>query len=121
MTFQAPRARLADVIEMLRTVTGEDEQWAARVTAASRLEGDLRLDSLEIAALGDLLHQACGGRADLPGFLAGLDIDRLIALTVGDLLAYLASVYPGAADPAPGYPAYPAAEDPVYPAAEASR
>ncbi len=82
---------LGEVTEMLREVTGEDARWAARVTSSSRLEADLRLDSLEVAALGDLLQQAHGGRVDLPSFLAGLDIDQIIALTVGDLVAYVAN------------------------------
>lgn len=68
---------------MLRDVTGEDERWAAAVTPASRLEDDLRLESVEVTALGEALRARWG--VDLPGYLAGLDLDQLIDLTVGDL------------------------------------
>ena len=83
---------LAEVTAMLGHVTGEDAQWLARVGLASGLEGDLGLDSLEMAALGALLRAAYGDRVDLPAFLAGLDIDQIIALTVGDLVGYVAAV-----------------------------
>jgi hypothetical protein len=85
---------LAEVTAMLGHVTGEDAQWLARVGLASRLEGDLGLNSLEVAALGELLRSAHGDRVDLPAYLAGLDIDQIIALTVADLVAYLAAVDP---------------------------
>ena len=102
MTLEPTRARLdehrllAEVTGMLREVTGEDAAWAARVAASSRIEGDLGLDSLEMAALGERLQLAYGELVDLPAFLAGLDIDQIIALTVGDLVGYVASAHPAA-------------------------
>jgi acyl carrier protein len=87
---------LAEVVAMLAEVTGESAEWLAQVGLASRLEGDLYLNSLEVAALGGLLRAAHGDRVDLPAYLAGLDIDQIIALTVGDLVAYLASACPAA-------------------------
>jgi acyl carrier protein len=74
---------------MLAAVTGGDETWAARVTPATRLDTELHLDSLELVALGGLLRARYGGRADLPGYLAGLELDQLIELTVADVLAHL--------------------------------
>lgn len=91
---------LPELIGMLRDATGEDERWAAAVTAASRLEGDLGLDSLELTALGARLRQAYGDEADLPGYVAELEIDQLIGLTVGDLAAYVTASR--AASPAGG-------------------
>jgi hypothetical protein len=87
---------LAEVIAMLAQVTGESAQWLAQVGPASRLEGDLRLNSLDVAALGALLRAAHGDLVDLPAYLAGLDIDEIIALTVADLVAYVAAVGPAA-------------------------
>lgn len=80
---------LAELTGMLLEVTGEDERWAAGVTAASRLEGDLRLESVELTYLGQLMRDQYGDRADLPAFIASLDIDQIIALTVGGLVAYV--------------------------------
>lgn len=80
---------LTTLTRMLQDVTGEDSEWAASITPASRLEGDLRLESVEVAALADRLTQAYGERVDLLAFLAGLDIDQLIGLTVADVAAYV--------------------------------
>jgi acyl carrier protein len=80
---------LTQVIGMLAEVTGEDQRWAARVTAASRLEADLRLESVELAALGELLGHAYGQQVDLTAFIAELEIYEIIALTVGDLVAWV--------------------------------
>jgi hypothetical protein len=85
---------LAEVTAMLGYVTGENAQWLARVGPASRLEGDLGLNSLDVAALGGLLRAAHGDLVDLPAYLAGLGIDEIIALTVGDLVAYVAAAGP---------------------------
>jgi|HubBroStandDraft_1064217.scaffolds.fasta_scaffold00800_11 acyl carrier protein len=83
------RSLVPELIGMLREVTGEDERWAAGVTAASRLERDLGLDSLELAALGERLRRVYGDQADIAAYLAGLEIDEIIGLTVGDIAAYV--------------------------------
>ncbi|GAB3532309.1 acyl carrier protein [Phytohabitans suffuscus] len=74
---------LGELAGLLRDVTGEDERWAAAVTPESRLEDDLRLESVEVAALGEALRERYG--VDLPAHLAALDLDELVDLTVGDL------------------------------------
>lgn len=74
-----------EVVGILRTATGEGAEWASALTPESRLEQDLQLESIEILVLGDALRERYG--VDLPAHLARLDIDELIALTVGDLVA----------------------------------
>jgi acyl carrier protein len=76
---------LGELAAMLREVTGADAAWVASVTPDSRLDGDLWLDSVELAALGTLLRERY--RIDLPAYLAGLDLDQLIELRVKDLVA----------------------------------
>lgn len=73
------------IVEILRSATGESADWAASVTRESRLEENLHLESMEMLALGDALRDRYG--VDLPALLARLDIDALIALSVGDLVA----------------------------------
>jgi acyl carrier protein len=87
--------RLPELAGMLREVTGEGPRWAERIGPDSRLEDDLQLESLELAALGDLLKRRYGSGVDLVGYLAGLDLDQLIAVTVGDLLALLPAAAAG--------------------------
>lgn len=77
---------LGEVVALLREVTGEDASWSSRITETSRLEDDLRLESIELAELDTLLRDRYGNRVDLRGFLAGLDLDALIALSVRDLV-----------------------------------
>ena len=73
------------IVAMLTAATGEDAEWAAAVTPDSRLEEHLRLESMEVLALGESLRERYA--VDLPALLARLEIDQLIALTVGDLAA----------------------------------
>jgi hypothetical protein len=97
----ASQQLLAELAGMLATVTGEDDRWAAAISRSSRLEGDLRLESIELAAFAGLLTAGYGDRVDLAAFLAGLDLDQLIALTVGELIDYLLARgvgYPAALD-----------------------
>jgi acyl carrier protein len=86
---------LGEVIALLRQVIGDDRHWADRVTPAARLDQDLRMDSLEMAALAAALGKAYGDRVDLAAFVAGLDFDQLVALTVADLAAYVSACYAG--------------------------
>jgi acyl carrier protein len=65
------------------------------VTPAARLDQDLRMDSLEMAALAAALGEAYGDRVDLAAFVAGLDFDRLVALTVADLADYVRACHAG--------------------------
>jgi acyl carrier protein len=76
---------LAEMIALLLKVTGEDPRWADEITLATRLEADLYLDSLEMAALCDLARDSY--QSDLAAFVSGLDLDQIIGLTVGDLVA----------------------------------
>jgi acyl carrier protein len=84
------RGRLLEIAEMLVEVTGEDEAWGAAITPTSQLEGDLRLDSVEMLALADRLRDRYGEAVDLRAYCAELDIDGLIAMTVGDLVSFVA-------------------------------
>ncbi|GAA2601862.1 hypothetical protein GCM10010399_35780 [Dactylosporangium fulvum] len=77
------------VAELLREVTGEDEEWLAGIGPATRLDGDLFLDSLELLALGERLATVHGPGVDLAGWVAGLDLDRLLTLTVGEVTDYV--------------------------------
>ena len=78
-----------EVAEAIAAATGDESLLSAGISAASRLEGDLRLDSLDLAALSELLRDRHGAAVDLAGYVAGLDIDQIIGLTVADVAAYV--------------------------------
>lgn len=80
---------VADMVEVLATATGDDALRRAGIGAATQLEGDLYLDSLDLVTVGALLAERYGPGLDLPGYLAGLDIDDIIGLTVGAVTDYV--------------------------------
>lgn len=79
---------MAEVLTVVGRVTG------APVTADARLETDLGMDSLELAALAAELRGRFGSQVDLGGYLAGLELDDLIDLTAGQLAEHLADRLP---------------------------
>ncbi|QMU76569.1 hypothetical protein GXW83_13280 [Streptacidiphilus sp. PB12-B1b] len=78
-----------DLVALLLTAAQAPPAWAARITTDARLDADLCLDETELALLAGLVRERFGPRADLAGLRAGLDLDGLIALTVGDLQRHL--------------------------------
>jgi acyl carrier protein len=75
----------AEITAMLAAVTGADT-----VAPDATLEGDLGLDSLDVAELAVRLRARYG--VDLVGYLATLDVDQLVSLTAGDLADHVAAV-----------------------------
>jgi hypothetical protein len=84
-----PTPTQATVAELLREVTGESAEWLAGLGPATRLDGDLFLDSLEVAALGEGLAARYGPAVDLAGFLAGLQFEALLELSIADVASYV--------------------------------
>ncbi|WP_433218754.1 hypothetical protein ACQP00_13330 [Dactylosporangium sp. CS-047395] len=79
------------VAELLREVTGEDAGWLAGVDPGTRLDGDLFVDSLELTALGERLTAVYGAGVRLTEYVAGLDLDALLRLSVADVASYVDS------------------------------
>ena len=80
---------VGDVTEALAAATGDESLRRATVTAATLLEGHLCLDSVDLAALAAVLRDRYGPVVDLVGYVAGLDIDEIIGLTVGGVADYV--------------------------------
>jgi acyl carrier protein len=76
-----------EVVALLHEVTGDT---TAEIGPATRLDGDLLLDSLELAALAHRLRDS-HERVDLLGYVAGLDLEEIIALTVSDVAGLVAA------------------------------
>ena len=68
--------------DLLGEVTGE-----TGIGPQTRLDTDLVLDSLEVAALGLALRERYG--VDLPAFIAGLTLDQIIELSVSDVAGFV--------------------------------
>ncbi|MGW4893643.1 hypothetical protein ACWEQL_15475 [Kitasatospora sp. NPDC004240] len=74
----------AGLPDLLAEAAGAPPGWAAALTPGARLDADLMLDEYEISLLAQLLRERHG--TDLAALRAGLDLDELAALTVGDLI-----------------------------------
>lgn len=78
------------IAELLRQVVGEDGGWLDAVGPDSRIDGDLLVESHELAAWSLALGRRYGERIDLVAHVAGLDIDQIIELTLADVARYVA-------------------------------
>jgi hypothetical protein len=84
-----PTPTQATVAELLREVTGESAEWLAGLGPGTRLDSDLFLDSIELAALGERLAARFGPAVDLAGFVAGLPFEALLELSIAAVASYV--------------------------------
>jgi acyl carrier protein len=83
------QAVLADLTEMIATVLADIGALDTEVTLATTFRDDLDLESIDLVALGGLLGERYGDRVNFAEFVADLELDEIIALTVGDLVEYV--------------------------------
>jgi acyl carrier protein len=82
---------LAAITEMLSVVIGEDELLMVdEVTMATSFNDDLELESIEFVALAEELTNRYGERVDFVGWIADMELDALVTMTVGELVDYVA-------------------------------
>lgn len=81
---------LETMAELIREVTGDDAGLGPPITLATSFHDDLQLESIEFVALAEKLETRWGRRVDLAGWLAGKDLDGILALRVGDLVDLVA-------------------------------
>ncbi|MFD0688996.1 acyl carrier protein [Actinomadura fibrosa] len=82
---------MAEVVLMLTEVVGEDFLLDVEVGPATTFGDDLALESIEFVALVDRLRGHYGDRVDFPRFIAALDLDQIMNLTVGDVVGHIES------------------------------
>ncbi|MDL4816013.1 acyl carrier protein [Actinomadura opuntiae] len=82
---------LTQVVRMLAEVVGEDFLLDVEVDRDTTFNDDLGLESIEFVALADKLRDHYGDEVDLAAFIAGMDIDEIMNLTVGDLVDHIAA------------------------------
>jgi acyl carrier protein len=77
------------VVRMIEEVVGEDVLLDMTVTPDTTFSDDLGLESIEFVALADKLRERYGDRVDLVAFLGDMDIDEIMAMTVGRLVDHI--------------------------------
>ncbi|TDC60031.1 acyl carrier protein [Actinomadura sp. GC306] len=81
---------LAEVVRILTDVLGEDNLRDVEIGPETTFTDALALESIEFAAFAGKLRDHYGDRAGLPALVAGLDLDELLDLTVGDVADHFA-------------------------------
>lgn len=82
-------AVLADIRGMLLTLLeeyGDDDLDIGMTTTFNR---DLELESIDLVTLAGLLRETYGDRVNFAEFLAGMEFDEIIELTVGRLVEHV--------------------------------
>jgi acyl carrier protein len=75
---------------MLREILDEYAVDEVEISPASSFHEDLELESIDLVALAGRLQERYGERVNLAEFLADKDLDEVIALTVGQLVRFVA-------------------------------
>ena len=82
---------LAYVRRHLGAIIGDPELLHTEITKNTTFGGDLELESIEFVALADRLRTEFGERVNFVAFLAKKQVDDMVALTVGDVVRFVAT------------------------------
>lgn len=85
---------LSAIQDCLVEVAGDELLIAGPITPATSFNGDLELESIEFVALAEKLQLRFGGGVDFVGWISKKELDQIIALTVGELVEFIASCRP---------------------------
>lgn len=80
---------LAEITGMLRDVLEDYDVADIEVTMATRFHDDLEMESIDLVALGSRLSERYGEWVNFAEFIAGLELEEIIDLTVGRLVGYV--------------------------------
>ncbi|HEV7628888.1 MAG TPA: phosphopantetheine-binding protein [Streptomyces sp.] len=74
---------------MLRTLLEDYGLDDAEITRETAFHNDLELESIDLVALSGSLREQYGDRVNFAEFVAELELDEIIALTVGQLVDHV--------------------------------
>jgi acyl carrier protein len=72
-------------------IAGDEILIAGPLTMATSFNADLELESIEFVALAEKLQHQYGASVDFVGWISKKELDQIIALTVGELVEFIAS------------------------------
>lgn len=82
---------LLRIAALVREVVGEEWIQQVEISRETSFGEDLELESIEFVALAERVQEVWGERVDFVGWLAGMELDQIIGLTVGELVDYVES------------------------------
>ncbi len=80
---------LQQVAKLITEVVGPDFLLGVEITRDTTFSDDLGLESIEFVALAERLRERYGDRVDLVAFLGDMDIDEIMAMSVGRLVDHI--------------------------------
>ena len=90
-----PEQVLAELERILTDVVGDDLLLDGPLTPETSFDADLQLESIEFVALADQLLATYGERVDFVGWMAGMQLDEIIGLTVGQVVDFVVTSVEG--------------------------
>jgi acyl carrier protein len=82
---------LHTVEKLVIEIAGDELLLAGPITMETSFNADLELESIEFVALAEKLQQHYGTGVDFVGWISKKQLDEIIALTVGELVEFIAS------------------------------
>jgi acyl carrier protein len=82
---------LATVTVMIGDIIGEEYLDDLDVTMDSVITSDLELESIEFVALAEKLRDRYGETVDFVDWIAGMELEEIIVLSVGQVVAFIES------------------------------
>jgi acyl carrier protein len=83
------RAVLAEVRTLIAQVMGEDYVADIDIDLETSFNADLEVESIEFVALSEVLRERYGDAVDFVAWIADMEVDEIIALSVGELVAFI--------------------------------
>ncbi|MFJ5776295.1 acyl carrier protein [Streptomyces sp. NPDC093094] len=85
------RTVLDEIAALIEKVLDGYDPTGAEITMGTSFQQDLGFESVDVVVLGGHLADLYGDAINFPKYLNELDLDQIIALTVGDLVEYVES------------------------------
>ena len=82
---------LRTVERLVMEIAGDELLLSGPITMTTSFNADLELESIEFVALAEKLQEHYGAAVDFVGWISKKQLDEIIALTVGDLVEFIAS------------------------------
>ena len=79
---------LTVVTTILAEVIGEDYVSMIEIGPETSFQSDLEIESIELVAMGEQLQEAFA-HVDFAAWISTMDVDEIIAMTVGDLVSHI--------------------------------
>ena len=80
---------LETVARLVREVVGDDFPDDLVIESGTSFSDDLELESIEFVALAEKIQAHYGESVNFVAWLSDMELDRIIALRVGDLVEFI--------------------------------